>query len=107
MATTYKVYLVGGSCDGQTKQLTAEQLKTNRTWCGGHLYLLQSSMATLQQPWVFQYAPDLRAKDKAPDTTHVTHAWSRFMRALAHKGPQSHRRTLAVAARARRIARHR
>jgi hypothetical protein len=40
-----------------------------------------------------------------PSTGHVTQAWSRWMHALAHKGPDSHRRIVKATARARRIAR--
>lgn len=54
----------------------------------------------------FEHGISVPGGAKVP-TTHVTAAWSRWMRTLAHKGPSSHRRTLAVAARANRIARKR
>lgn len=41
----------------------------------------------------------------APAANTVMGAWSRWMRILAHKGPQAHRRILNSTARARRIAR--
>lgn len=107
MATTYSVLLVGGPCNGQTKQLSDSQLRTGRTYCGGKLYLTDSSKATISHPWVFVLSTDLHPSSSAPNPRHVTQAWSRWMHALAHRGPESHRRTLKVAARARRIARNR
>lgn len=107
MATTYTVLLTGGPCDGQTKQLTANQLNTHRTYCKGELYLLQTSLATIRHPWVFEYAKDLATKNQAPNPTHVTQAWTRWMRALAHTGPDAHNRIGKSTARINRIARHR
>lgn len=106
MATTYQVLLVDGPCDGRTKQLTDDQLKTHKTWCDGQLYLLQTSLATIQQPWVFEWAPAVQQKGQAVNPKSATEAWNRWMHALARTGPESHRRIVNATARARRIARH-
>lgn len=105
MASTTTVELRGGPCDGQTKQLTLKQLATQKTWCGGKLYVYQSSLATIRQPYVYELQADVTAKSKPPDTTAVTQAWSRWMKALAHRGPDAYRRTLKATVRVRRIAR--
>lgn len=107
MADTTTVYLVGGPCDGQTKKLTGQQMMNQRTWCKGKLYSINYSLATNAHPVVFQYFGDMIAKDKTNDKTPVTHAWSRWMHALGHTGPASHRRIRKSTARVRRIARKR
>ena len=107
MATTYPVLFVDGPCANEVRQLTAQQIKNGRAWCQGQLYVNVSYLGGTDYKYVFQLQTAVAKQRSGTDPTHVTQAWSRWMRTLAHKGPAAHRRTLAVASRARRIARNR
>ena len=106
MAQTESVYFLDGPCDGQTKQVPVSVVRTGSITCGGQTYLVDISLATPDHPLVaaLKGGPHEVVVTRRP--LHVSQAWSRWMHALAHNGPRSHREIMKAAARARRIARH-
>lgn len=104
MAATYVIRLVGGPCDGQDKTIGAATLAAGHLTCQGTLYV-KSKAFPGEEVIVFATSEAIGAATKSVPTTHVSHAWTRWMRALGHKGPQAHNRVARATARARRIAR--
>ena len=106
MATTYPALLVGGPCNGVVRQLTADALRNGRLWCQGQLYIgLTAAENGTDYRYAFEYQPDyIKAHSQGNELTAM-HAWTRWMHALGHSGPQAHNRMQRATARARRIAR--
>lgn len=105
MATTYPAILRGGPCDGETKQVTANQLRTGRTFCKGALYLSLPTTPTKGYTATFGYAGAVSKSAVKGEVLHVTAAWTRWMRFLSHNGPTAHNRIKKATLRIRRIAR--
>lgn len=55
MATTYRVYLNGGPCDGGVKTLTQRQFHSGSTTCKGATYVYNDSQVIPHQRYVFDY----------------------------------------------------
>jgi hypothetical protein len=100
------VTLIGGPCDQSTINITQAKLDSGQLTCKGALYV-RTSVFTSQENITFATSDAIAKATKGPSPQHATQAWTRWMHALAHKGPQSHRRVAKSTARVRRIARHR
>ena len=105
MATTLPVLLLGGPCNGETKYLTLEQIASDETVCQKVTYFNDVALATIRNPVVFTTKDYQAPTQPKPPPTHVTEAWTRWMRALGHTGPLAHNRVRAATARINRIAR--
>lgn len=107
MAVTHTVLLLYGPCDQQEKRLTLAQIRQGTTTCKGATYQSSPGFATRQHPYVFAYqVPDKQPPAKGGNQ-NVAGAWTRWMHALGHTGPASHRRIQGATRRARRIGRNR
>lgn len=98
------VTLIGGPCDQETINISQAKLDAGQLTCQGTVYVRSSAFGS-QENIVFATSEAIAKATKGPSTVHVTQAWTRWMRFLGQTGPQSHRRVVAAARRARRIAR--
>lgn len=101
------ITLVNGPCDGRTLTITQATLNRGSVICQGTVYVnSKASPGLTGGTIVFVPATDafVTAGERSSQT-HATQAWSRWMRILAHTGPQQHRRLVAATARMRRIGR--
>lgn len=98
------VTLIGGPCDQQTINITAAKLAAGQLTCQGALYV-RSNVFGSQENITFATSEAISKATKGPSTSHVTQAWTRWMRALGHQAPRELRRIHKAGARARRIAR--
>jgi hypothetical protein len=102
------VTLKGAPCDGRNLGITRTALAKGSLTCQGHLYVnatgAQGSGPYGQAVW---WEAKLLEQSAVPSSapTHVSTAWTHWMRTLAHKGPKAHNRIRNATARARRIAR--
>ena len=104
MANTYVVRLVGGPCDGTDRTITSATLAAGHLTCKGTLYL-KSKAFPGEELIVFATSDAIGTATKSISDKNVAVAWSRWMRALGHKGPAAHNRIAKAAARVNRIAR--
>jgi hypothetical protein len=100
------VTLVGGPCDGESKGITQATLSAGRLTCQGTLYVRSNAFPT-EENIVFATTDAIGKATGSKAPAHVTTAWTRWMRALAHSGPKAHNRIQRATVRARRIARKR
>ena len=100
------VRLVGGPCDGEDKTLTASQLNAGQLTCQGTLYI-RSDAFTGQELIVFATSEAIGKAIGTNAPAHVTVAWTRWMRALGHKGPRAHNRVQKSTAKIRRLTKQR
>ncbi len=102
------VTLHGAPCDGKQLGLAPTQFKKGEITCQGHLYVnaLGAKGVGAFGQVVWWEAKLLEGSDQ-PSTApaHVSKAWSRWMRALGHQGPDAHNRLRKATARVNRIAR--
>jgi hypothetical protein len=103
------IHFVDGPCDGTTRTVDQAVIDRGSVNCGGELYV--HYVAGASGPSIVFVPADSalgRAQTGADGSpTHVTQAWTRWMRALGHTGPKSHNRIQRATVRARRIARKR
>jgi hypothetical protein len=102
----YIVQLVGGPCDGDDRTLTQAQLDAGELTCKGTIYVRSNDFPS-SELIVFATADAIKKATGSKAPAHITTAWTRWMRALAHKGPAAHNRIQKATVRARRIARKR
>jgi hypothetical protein len=109
MAATYTINFVGGPCDGQTRDITGDQLQAGAVTCKGVTYVRDPyATPTIRQPWPFAPATDVQKAAKANQSFHpaaVAAAWHKVTHALSHGAPRHIRRQQAANARLRRLAR--
>ena len=98
------VTLVGGPCDGESRNITAATLAAGKLTCKGVLYVRSNDFPT-EENIVFATTDAIGKAVGCKAPAHVTTAWSRWMRALAHSGPHAHNRIQKATVRVRRIAR--
>ena len=101
------IHFLDGPCDSTTREVTQAVIDRGSISCQNTLYVYYKAGASGSDiVFVPADSPLGQAQTGAAGTpAHVTSAWSRWMRALGHKGPQAHNRVARAAARVRRIAR--
>jgi hypothetical protein len=101
------IHFVDGPCDGTTRSVAQAVVDRGSVTCQNVLYV--HYVAGAAGPNIVFVPADSalgQAQTGADGTPlHATQAWTRWMRALAHKGPEAHNRIQRATARARRIAR--
>lgn len=105
MANTIPVILSGGPCGGTHEQISLDQLKIGAVTCQGTVYVKDRPIPGTSG-WYFTDQAEVAARSGGPGkTAHVTQAWTRWMHALGHTGPDSHNRLQRATYRVSRIGR--
>jgi hypothetical protein len=103
------IHFLDGPCDGTTRTVSQAVVDRGSVTCKSTLYVHYVAAAAGADIVFVPADSELGRAQTGADGTpaHVTQAWTRWMRALAHKGPHAHNRIQRATVRARRIARNR
>lgn len=102
MTVANTAFLIRGPCDGKSVPVTAGDAASRRLTCKGATYALRLNdyKGADAAEWLGTY---VKPTTSAP---HVTHAWTRLMRALGHHGPKQLKRVHNSTVHIRRMTRH-
>jgi len=103
------IHFLEGPCNGTTRTVPQSVVDRGSVTCQSVLYVRYVAGAAGPDIVFVPVDSELGRAQTGADGTpaHVSQAWTRWMRALAHKGPASHNRIQKATVRARRIARKR
>lgn len=105
MATTIRTDFIGGPCDGQTKQVSRDQLATGAVVCGGAQYVIQGVTPTRYRATWGKLAAEQSRDQTAIGHAEFNGAWGRLMRTLTFTVPAELKRQRAALRRIRRAVR--